>query len=59
MADISEHHSEEKREGDTGEEGRIGFLIICHAIGLYDFLCGSSVVISGEACWIFFSLSGH
>jgi hypothetical protein len=47
VGDVSEHNPEEKGEGNASEEGRVGLLVVCHTIRLYNFLGRSGEIIDG------------
>lgn len=38
MHNIAEHDAEEEREGDTGKDGRVGFLVVGDAVSVDDLL---------------------
>lgn len=38
MSDVSKHNPEQKWEGDSGEEGRVGLFIARNSVGLDNFL---------------------
>lgn len=48
MTNITKHHSEQVREGYTGEQGGVDFLISWDTIGVYDFLEGHGELVELE-----------
>lgn len=55
VADIPEHDSKEEGEGDYSEKRRIGLLVSCNTVCLYDFLCWSCKIVDHIVGWILFS----
>ena len=55
VGDISKHNPEEKGESNDSKERRIGFLVPCDSIGLYDLMCGSCEIIDSVICRKFVS----
>jgi hypothetical protein len=53
VANITKHHSEEKGEGDYGEDGRIHFLVHWDAVGIDYLLKGRSELVDLYVCrWL-------
>jgi len=53
---VSEHDSEEEREGYSGEDSRIQLLISRHTIGIYDLLRNDCIAVGVKSSRRFFCL---
>jgi len=53
MPDITKHHSKQKGESDSRKNWWVYLLVSRDAIGIDDFLWGTSVVIKYKWSWVF------